>query len=174
MACLYIADTNNHVIRIANLAEGTVHLVLADPQGLLTRVAGDDVYRGKTITLEPQTVAAGRGTLRLQIELPDGYKFNDIAPFLAEFSASGATAAIAGDAATVQRVAPSPLDIRWRWARASCKPIWSFATAKRRRKPVPAGAGAPAAAHGGRRRSHCRNELHTRPRHLNGDKIMQV
>ena len=108
---LYIADTNNHVIRVANLGNGNVStLVLADPQGLLTRVAGD-LYSGKTITLEPQTVAAGPGTLRLQIELPDGYKFNNIAPFLAEFSVSG-TIALAEDAATVQQVAPSfPLDI---------------------------------------------------------------
>ncbi|MBK7895897.1 MAG: redoxin domain-containing protein [Anaerolineaceae bacterium] len=59
---LYIADTNNHVIRIASMADGDVRtLVLADPQGLLTRIAGGDVYTGQTITLAPQTVAAGGG-----------------------------------------------------------------------------------------------------------------
>ena len=108
---LYIADTNNHVIRVANLENGSVStLVLADPQGLLTRVVGE-VYTGKTITLDPQTVAAGEGTLRLQINLPDGYKFNDIAPFLAEFSVTG-DLTLAEDASTVQQVAPSfPLEI---------------------------------------------------------------
>jgi thiol-disulfide isomerase/thioredoxin/sugar lactone lactonase YvrE len=103
---LYIADTNNHVIRIASLVEGSVStLVLADPQGLLTRTA-DGAFTGKTVTLDAQTVAAGEITLNLQIELPDGYKFNDIAPFLAEFSATGEIA-FAPDSATVQQIAPS-------------------------------------------------------------------
>jgi thiol-disulfide isomerase/thioredoxin len=108
---LYIADTNNHVIRIANIVDGIVRtLVLADPQGLLTRAAGD-LYAGKTVTLDAQSVTAGAGTLRLQINLPDGYKFNDIAPFLAEFSASGDTN-LAAEMAAVQQVAPSfPLEI---------------------------------------------------------------
>ena len=104
---LYIADTNNHVIRIANLEDRTVEtLVLADPNGLLTRPAAGEAYSGKTVTLDSQTVAPGEGTLRLQIDLPDGYKFNEIAPFLAEFSASGG-ATINGDSVTVQLVAPS-------------------------------------------------------------------
>lgn len=108
---LYIADTNNHVIRIANLVDGTVRtLVLADPQGLLTRVAGGE-FTGKIVTLDAQTVAAGATTLNLQIDLPDGYKFNNIAPFLAEFSATGEVA-FAPDGATVQQIAPSfPLQV---------------------------------------------------------------
>ncbi len=109
---LYIADTNNHVIRIANIAEHTVTtLVLADPQGLLTRLAAGEGYTGKTITLDGQTVSPGEGSLNLQIDLPDGYKFNDIAPFLAEFSAVGEIA-IPPDSALVQQVAPSfPLQL---------------------------------------------------------------
>ena len=104
---LYIADTNNHVIRIANLEDKTVStLVLADPSGLLTRPVAGEEYTGKTIMLEGQTVAPGDGTLRLQIDLPNGYKFNEIAPFLAEFSASGVTT-INGDSVIVQLVAPS-------------------------------------------------------------------
>ncbi|WP_420643685.1 thioredoxin-like domain-containing protein [Candidatus Leptofilum sp.] len=108
---LYIADTNNHVVRIANLEAGSVNtLVLADPQGLLTRVT-DGNFLGKTITLEPQIVAAGAGRLHLHIELPDGYKLNDTAPFLAQFSASG-EAAVAEEASTIQQAAPSlPLEI---------------------------------------------------------------
>ncbi|MCB8979330.1 MAG: redoxin domain-containing protein [Ardenticatenaceae bacterium] len=108
---LYIADTNNHVVRIASLADGTVStLVLADPQGLLTRVA-EGGYTGKTVTLDAQVVAAGENTLNLQIDLPDGYKFNDIAPFLAEFSATG-DVSLDPDSATVQQVAPSfPLQV---------------------------------------------------------------
>ena len=108
---LYIADTNNHVIRIANITERTVStLVLADPQGLLTRPAAGEAYTGKTIMLEPQTVAAGGGTLHLDITLPDGYKFNEIAPFLAQLSASeeGVFNSESGEnELTLQIVAPS-------------------------------------------------------------------
>ena len=109
---LYIADTNNHVIRIANLVNGTVStLVLADPNGLLTRSAAGEAFPGKVITLEAQNVATGEGVLRLHIELPPGYKFNEIAPFLAEFSASG-EANIDVENATVQKVAPTfPLQV---------------------------------------------------------------
>lgn len=109
---LYIADTNNHAIRIADLNDGQVStLVLADPQGLLTRPTAGEGYAGKMITLEAQTVAAGAGTLRLQIDLPDGYKFNDIAPFLAEFSALGG-ATISSENVAMQLVAPGfPQDI---------------------------------------------------------------
>lgn len=108
---LYIADTNNHVVRVANLEDGVVStLVLADPQGLLTRTA-DGEFTGKTVSLDVQTVRGGAATLNLQIDLPGGYKFNDIAPFLAEFSASG-DVSLAPDSATVQQIAPSfPLQI---------------------------------------------------------------
>ena len=109
---LYIADTNNHVIRVANLANGSVStLVLADPQGLLTRASAEGGYTGKTVTLDAQAVAAGEGSLQLQIDLPEGYKFNDIAPFLAEFSTSG-EAAVADAVSVVRQVAPDfPLQI---------------------------------------------------------------
>jgi thiol-disulfide isomerase/thioredoxin len=104
---LYIADTNNHVVRIANLAKGNVEtIVLADPNGLLTRTLVGETYTGKIITLAAQTVTSGESRLRLQVDLPTGYKFNDIAPFLAEFSASGGPV-IADGVATLQQVAPS-------------------------------------------------------------------
>lgn len=109
---LYIADTNNHVIRIASIAKRTVTtLVLIDPQGLLTRPAAGTAYAGKTIVLDSQTVAPGERALRLQIDLPDGYKFNDIAPFLANFSAvDGVT--LSPENAAMQQIAPSfPLQI---------------------------------------------------------------
>jgi sugar lactone lactonase YvrE len=83
---LYVADTNNHVIRVADLNSGeTTTLVLVDEDGLLTRQREGEEYGGKVITLEPQTVAAGEGRLRLQVNLPQGYKVNDLAPFSAEW-----------------------------------------------------------------------------------------
>jgi sugar lactone lactonase YvrE len=83
---LYIADTNNHVIRIADLNSGQVDtLVLVDMEGLLTRQPAGEAYNGKTITLEPQTIAPGQGTVRLEVMVPEGFKVNDLAPFSMEW-----------------------------------------------------------------------------------------
>jgi thiol-disulfide isomerase/thioredoxin len=79
---LYIADTNNHVIRVADLQTGEVRtLVLIDREGLLTRPAAEGEYPGKIISLDSQEVGAGAGTMQLDITLPAGYKVNDLAPF---------------------------------------------------------------------------------------------
>ena len=87
---LYIADTNNHVIRIADLESDEVStLVLIDRDGLLTRQPAGSDYTGKIVDLESQHVAAGPGTLTLAIEIPQGYKVNDLAPFSMEWSAQG-------------------------------------------------------------------------------------
>jgi hypothetical protein len=103
-AQLFIADTNNHVIRIANLSTQEVStLVLVDRQGLLTRQPEGTVYTGKTITLGSITVAAGEGTINLQVNLPDGYKLNELAPFSVAWS-SGEGIEVAS--ATYQAIAP--------------------------------------------------------------------
>ncbi|MFZ0546306.1 MAG: thioredoxin-like domain-containing protein [Candidatus Promineifilaceae bacterium] len=83
---LYIADTNNHVIRVADLdTKEVTTLVLVDLNGLLTRRPSDAEYNGKTLTLDPQTLADGQGTIELDVTLPDGYKVNDLAPFSMEW-----------------------------------------------------------------------------------------
>ncbi len=84
---LYIADTNNHVIRVADIETGEVMtLVLVDLEGLLTRRPSNSDYNGKTITLEPQTIGVGDGTIQLDVTLPDDYKVNDLAPFSMEWT----------------------------------------------------------------------------------------
>ena len=109
---LYIADTNNHVIRIADLVSGEVStLVLVDNDGLLTRQPAGEDYNGKVVTLDSQTVAAGAGMIRLQVDLPAGYKFNELAPFTATWQGE-AEAMITTEEQAVQVVAPSfPLDV---------------------------------------------------------------
>ena len=56
-------------------------------EGLLTRQPPDEEYSGKTVTLEPQSVSPGNGTVELQVAIPDGYKVNDLAPFSMEWTA---------------------------------------------------------------------------------------
>jgi hypothetical protein len=104
---LYIADTNNHVIRVADLETKEVTtLVLIDMAGLLTRQPEGDSYNGKQITLDSQTVAAGEGTIQLEVTLPDGYKVNDLAPFSMEWQVEDDTVQFSAEEANRTIIEP--------------------------------------------------------------------
>lgn len=91
---LYIADTNNDAIRIIDLASGMVSTVTftdpavlvpatsTRPENPLSNVNINTVDIGdKVVELEEQSVAPGKGALVLEVNLPEGYKLNDQAPF---------------------------------------------------------------------------------------------
>lgn len=81
---LYVADTNNHVIRIIDLEAETVDTItFTNPQLLEldnkdVTVVGGNAAEGLVITLDEQTVAEGNGEIVLQLILPDGFKINDL------------------------------------------------------------------------------------------------
>lgn len=96
---LYIADTNNHVIRVADLDTQTVEtLVLVDSVGLLTPNSDDEDYLGTLVKLEPQTLKPGEQVLTLNVALPEGYQFNDLAPFSMTWESSSASAVLGEEA----------------------------------------------------------------------------
>ena len=104
---LFIADTNNHVVRVADLTSKEVStLVLVDMDGLLTRRRADSPYTGKAVTLDDQTIAAGTGQVRLEIILPEGYKVNDLAPFSMSWTTAGDAVSLA--TAEVQQTIIAP------------------------------------------------------------------
>ena len=93
---LYVADTNNHSIRLVDLDSGvTTTLVLS---GIEDFMPVADNYRGKVLALEPAMVTDGRGTLRIDVVPPEGYKFNDLAPTSITWSVEGAIAKIPDEA----------------------------------------------------------------------------
>jgi thiol-disulfide isomerase/thioredoxin len=107
---LFIADTNNHTIRVLDLGSGALStLELSDPQGLLLRpasLAGMDVPR----ELAAIEVAPGTSTLRLVVELPENYQINDLAPFSATFASD--SDGVAFGASELSVVEPSfPLEV---------------------------------------------------------------
>jgi thiol-disulfide isomerase/thioredoxin len=91
---LYVADTNNHAVRVIDLAVETVNTItFPNPEALQigerpTIVAGN-AAEGRQVTLPEQTVSAGDGMIALDVVLPEGYKLNDLAPFTAAWSAAG-------------------------------------------------------------------------------------
>jgi thiol-disulfide isomerase/thioredoxin len=74
---LFVADTNNHAIRIIDVATGdTSTLVLKGVENFDPPAA----FRGEVVVLDPVTAHAGPASLILDYRLPDGYKVNEEAP----------------------------------------------------------------------------------------------
>ena len=83
---LYIADTNNNVIRVADLQTRRVStLALRDPKGLL--VSTSPAHESETLHFPPQKLRPGIGSIELSLELPQGYKLNDMAPSMVAWRA---------------------------------------------------------------------------------------
>ncbi|MFQ3646967.1 MAG: thioredoxin-like domain-containing protein [Anaerolineae bacterium] len=82
---LYVADTNNHAIRIIDLEQMQVStLSFPNVERLLVDapviVIGGNQPQGAARLLEARTVPSGETTLTLTITLPSGYKLNPLAP----------------------------------------------------------------------------------------------
>ncbi|MCY3977932.1 MAG: hypothetical protein OXG23_07510, partial [Chloroflexi bacterium] len=80
---LYVADTNNHVIRLIDLEKGLVDtLEFANPEALVIDAAvtllGGNLAGDEVIELGLQLLAPGEGALRLWLEFPDEYKINPL------------------------------------------------------------------------------------------------
>lgn len=85
---LYIADTNNHLIRVASLQTARVTTLQIEEMEKL-RTSRMAKFRSEMRRLPPQTVKPGPGRLTLSLQLPNGYKLNP--------QASSAMRIIAGD-----------------------------------------------------------------------------
>jgi DNA-binding beta-propeller fold protein YncE len=78
---LYVADTNNHLIRVVDLKTKQVGtLKIAGIEKLKPR------FRGETQELPVQTVEPGDATLIVSLELPRGFKLNPQAPSFVKLS----------------------------------------------------------------------------------------
>jgi DNA-binding beta-propeller fold protein YncE len=95
---LYVADTNNHVIRTVDLATGQVGSLRLTNLAALTPstasaagAAGDPEDAGpwqrESLALATQRVAAGPGKVRLEVTFPAGFKLNADAPFTLRWQA---------------------------------------------------------------------------------------
>jgi len=74
---LYIADTNNHAIRVADLKTKRVQTLTI--RGLEKLRPPQALIRPSVMQLPPQSVSAGEVELLLNLALPAGYKLNPLA-----------------------------------------------------------------------------------------------
>ncbi len=84
---LYIADTNNSAIRVADLSTMQVSTITF-PDADVLAVQNASVFGGETIRLAAQTVAPGDAHLIVNINVPRGFRLNDTAPFALHISAA--------------------------------------------------------------------------------------
>lgn len=75
---LYVADTNNHAIRIIDLSTGDVTTRILYGIEHFPSVIDDGIG---VVHFGDLTVAPGAGAIVLDVKLPPGYKINDVAPF---------------------------------------------------------------------------------------------
>ena len=77
---LYVADTNNHAIRIIDLDTMQVSTLVLKGIERFSPTAGEENYLGTVVQLDPIDIQAGAGSFVINIQLPDGYKVNEDAP----------------------------------------------------------------------------------------------
>lgn len=83
---LYVADTNNHLIRVVDLETpdqvATLTIAGLEPPETADENAAAKLPDGATIDVPPATLRPEEGAIRLKIELslPEGYKINPRAP----------------------------------------------------------------------------------------------
>lgn len=87
---IYIADTNNHAIRVLNIETNTVHtLDLKNKEMIAQRKMKRD-FQGRTVEIERQNVAAGEVEMNIHFQLPPQFKWTEGAPFYAEWHSENA------------------------------------------------------------------------------------
>jgi sugar lactone lactonase YvrE len=77
---LFVADTNNHLIRRIDFDTGKVSTVELKGLETLTRQMVRK-FRGRVVDVAKQQIAPGAGSITLSFALPAGYKYNQSAPF---------------------------------------------------------------------------------------------
>jgi thiol-disulfide isomerase/thioredoxin len=90
---LYIADTNNHSVRVIDLDTQQVSTVVFPNVEKLTianrvTVVGGNQTEGATQDVDEQTIKSGDGTLTLTLSIPDGYKINPLTDSLIDIASS--------------------------------------------------------------------------------------
>jgi DNA-binding beta-propeller fold protein YncE len=80
---LYVADTNNHTIRVIDLETQAVSTVMFPNAEVLALadevlILGGNSAEGLTIRLDPQSLATGDGEIVLHLTLPEDYKINTL------------------------------------------------------------------------------------------------
>ena len=94
---LYIADTNNHAIRVADLKSKKVETLEIKGLEKLRLRSKAAQFAGDQVAIPEQTIEPGDALLTLQLELPKGYKLNALAPSALKVTSESGAVNIGGE-----------------------------------------------------------------------------
>ena len=97
---LYVADTNNHVVRVVDLDTSTTTTLVLKGIERLQPLPDNADYQGELVELTAVAVAPGAGAIEIAITLPPDHKVNEEAPSSAQFLVEGGVADL-GDASAM-------------------------------------------------------------------------
>jgi DNA-binding beta-propeller fold protein YncE len=86
---LYVADTNNHAIRVVDLTTDTTATIVLKGIENFNPPPDAAEYAGEVVQLGPITTGPGPGSFVLDFTLPVGYKVNEDAPSSVQWFVSG-------------------------------------------------------------------------------------
>jgi DNA-binding beta-propeller fold protein YncE len=123
---IFIADTNNHLIRIYDPQTKIVStLQIAGVEKLLgaEQMPRPEKFDGKLLSLAPQEISASAKVVELSIAVPDGYALNPAAPFyIALYSDDAKVAAVSGEGTPRNIANPAfPMNIPIRFSPGSTR-----------------------------------------------------
>lgn len=108
---LYVADTNNHAIRVVDLKTKLAKTLpirgLQPPQGAQPETA-DVAPNQEEIKLAPQKVRMGDASLLISVQLPPGYHLNPTAPHRYRISIEGGSSPLQIDSQDSVRTLKNP------------------------------------------------------------------
>jgi DNA-binding beta-propeller fold protein YncE len=91
---LYVADTNNHAIRVVDLQTGETRTLAL--RGIERLLPEKGVMPGDTVSFDPVQVGAGAGRVVLDVELPPGHKLSELASSAVVWHVEGDVVALPG------------------------------------------------------------------------------
>jgi len=116
---LYVADTNNHAVRIVDLTTGSTSTLVLKGIENFEPPPDNTNYRGVIVESAPVEVASGAATVEIDIALPAEHKVNEDAPSSAEFFATGGVAEFGENQAVSLTGAKFPVSIPVEFAAGS-------------------------------------------------------
>ena len=124
---LYVADTNNHAIRIIETTSGQTSTLVISGIEAFTAADPEAEFFGRVIELAEARLGAGAGQVVLQVDLPEGYKINTLAPSSFRWQVDGDAIVLPADADRTVKGPTFPLTLSATFREGQATLIGEFA-----------------------------------------------
>ena len=108
---LYVADTNNHVIRRVEWSTGVASTIVIKGIERFAPAPEDEAFAGTIVELDPVATGAGPGSFVLEIGLPPEHKVNELAPSSVQWRVEGSAVVMSDGADRSLTGVSFPVDV---------------------------------------------------------------